>query len=186
VHSSENTVLMVVCMRRRFFEAKHEELDSQLFAQHRELFPAEAYSLDAFLWAVATVRSRVHPPLDGAAVALVPVADLVRHRSLLACADKDLCLAGSMHDARWLLAGAQVRHRRGEGVCVRWAAQSAGPLFAKGQVHRRAPCMHACCSGGGFQSLISDRIQEGTPHVCTLTASYSRCTCLSCGNQSSL
>ena len=64
-------------MRRSFFEAKHAELESQLFAPHREAFPAGAFSLEAFLWAVASVRSRVHPPLDGAAVALVPVADLV-------------------------------------------------------------------------------------------------------------
>ena len=71
--------MMVLCLRRQFFEAKHEELDAQLFAQRRDLFPAEAYSLPAFLWAVASVRSRVHPPLDGAAVALVPVADLVWH-----------------------------------------------------------------------------------------------------------
>ncbi len=34
--------------------------------------------MDSFLWAVATVRSRIHSPLDGDYVALVPLADLVR------------------------------------------------------------------------------------------------------------
>ena len=54
------------------------ELDIELFSQHREAFPKDVFTLDAFLWAVATVRSRVHSPLDGDYVALVPLADLVR------------------------------------------------------------------------------------------------------------
>lgn len=45
---------------------------------HPDVFPPEVYTLDGFLWAVATVRSRVHSPLDGEDVALVPLADLVR------------------------------------------------------------------------------------------------------------
>lgn len=70
-------------MRRQFFEAKYAELEEQLFAPHREAFPPESHQLDDFLWAVATVRSRVHSPLDGEDVALVPLADLVRPLSSL-------------------------------------------------------------------------------------------------------
>jgi hypothetical protein len=62
---------------RQFFEAKHAELEEQLFAAHRNAFPPHSHELDDFLWAVATVRSRVHSPLDGEDVALVPLADLV-------------------------------------------------------------------------------------------------------------
>ena len=50
---------------RAFFEGKYAELDAELFSRHREAFPRETFTLDAFLWAVATVRSRVHSPLDG-------------------------------------------------------------------------------------------------------------------------
>lgn len=64
--------------RRHFFEGKYAELEEQLFANYRDVFPSEVYTLDGFLWAVATVRSRVHSPLDGDDVALVPLADLVR------------------------------------------------------------------------------------------------------------
>jgi hypothetical protein len=35
-------------------------------------------SYERFLWAVGTVRARTHAPLDAAAIALVPLADLVR------------------------------------------------------------------------------------------------------------
>ena len=71
-------MLLVMCLLacRSFFEARHADLDAQLFTQQRDVFPASAFSLEAFLWAVATVRSRVHPPLDGAAVALVPCCRL--------------------------------------------------------------------------------------------------------------
>lgn len=41
-------------------------------------FPAATFSEAAFLWAVAAVRSRVHAPLEGDQLALVPLADLVR------------------------------------------------------------------------------------------------------------
>ena len=74
----------VTCCRA-FFEGKHAELDAELFSRHREAFPRETFTLDAFLWAVATVRSRVHSPLDGDYVAMVPLADLVRLVSLPCC-----------------------------------------------------------------------------------------------------
>jgi hypothetical protein len=63
---------------RQFFQATWADLDAGLFAGDRATFPADAFSCDAFLWAAATVRSRVHGPLDGGAAALVPLADQVR------------------------------------------------------------------------------------------------------------
>ena len=44
-------------------------------------------SYERFLWAVGTVRARTHAPLDGAASALVPLADLVivPSRNLFRC-----------------------------------------------------------------------------------------------------
>ena len=44
----------------------------------RRLFPADVFTEEAFLWAVAAVRCRVHAPLDGDQLALVPLVDLVR------------------------------------------------------------------------------------------------------------
>jgi hypothetical protein len=41
------------------------------------------YTYDAFVWAACTVRARSHPPLDGADIALVPLADLVGAGCLL-------------------------------------------------------------------------------------------------------
>lgn len=43
-------------------------------------------SYERFLWAVGTVRARTHAPLDGAASALVPLADLVGPRQMVFCA----------------------------------------------------------------------------------------------------
>lgn len=62
---------------RAFFKARFEQLEDSLFEQHRDLFPPHVFSFQAFLWAVSTVRARVHPPLEGDRVALVPGADLV-------------------------------------------------------------------------------------------------------------
>ncbi|KAK9826401.1 hypothetical protein WJX81_000123 [Elliptochloris bilobata] len=74
------SVLLSVQGYRQFFEAKYAELDAGLLSQHRDVFPADMYSYDRFLWAVGTVRARTHAPLDGAASALVPLADLAAHR----------------------------------------------------------------------------------------------------------
>ncbi len=75
MHSSGVDVPVLRC--RAFFEGRYAELDAELFFKHREAFPRDVFTQDAFLWAVATVRSRVHSPLDGDYVALVPLADLV-------------------------------------------------------------------------------------------------------------
>lgn len=48
-----------------------------MLAPNRANFPAATFSEAAFLWAVAAVRSRVHAPLEGDQLALVPLADLV-------------------------------------------------------------------------------------------------------------
>jgi len=53
-------------------------LEADLFSSDRQLFPAEVFTYDGFLWAAATVRGRAHAPLDGASIALVPLADQVR------------------------------------------------------------------------------------------------------------
>jgi [ribulose-bisphosphate carboxylase]-lysine N-methyltransferase len=64
---------------RAFFAARFASLEDALFARDRELYPADAYSAAHFAWAAATVRARVHPPLEGAAAAIVPGVDLVGH-----------------------------------------------------------------------------------------------------------
>ena len=45
--------------------------------QHPDAFPADVFTWESFLWAVATVRARIHAPLQGQQAALVPFADLV-------------------------------------------------------------------------------------------------------------
>lgn len=44
---------------------------------HASNASAGVFTAEAFLWAVCTVRARVHAPLEGEQVALVPFADLV-------------------------------------------------------------------------------------------------------------
>ena len=51
-----------------------------MLAPARSSFPEATFTEEAFLWAVAAVRSRVHAPLEGDQIALVPLADLVRIR----------------------------------------------------------------------------------------------------------
>jgi hypothetical protein len=63
--------------RRQFFREQYEQLQASLFGPNRAAFPAEAFSYDRFAWAVATVRSRLHAPLDADPVTLVPLADAV-------------------------------------------------------------------------------------------------------------
>jgi hypothetical protein len=58
-------------------------LDEQLFSPNRAVFPAERFSYSSFSWAVASVRSKLHAPLDADPVALVPLADAVRRIRLL-------------------------------------------------------------------------------------------------------
>ena len=64
-------------MYRDFFEDQWHSLNHNLFSQAPGLFPQDSFSYDRFLWAVATLRAHVHAPLQGAQVALVPLADLV-------------------------------------------------------------------------------------------------------------
>ena len=77
---------------RAFFEGRFAELDAELFSKHREAFPKDDFTLDAFLWAVATVRSRVHSPLEGEYVALVPLADLGRIRMVQLSTLMKMCM----------------------------------------------------------------------------------------------
>ncbi|BDA46746.1 Actin-histidine N-methyltransferase [Coccomyxa sp. Obi] len=107
---------------RQFFEAKFAELEEQLFMPHPDVFPPEVYALDGFLWAVATVRSRVHSPLDGEDVALVPLADLVRHRKVEG-AKWVLQLAGGLFSkAQALVVEAERDYAEGEVVTMDYGA----------------------------------------------------------------
>jgi len=63
-----------------FFRGKHAELEGGVFSANRALFPAERYSLDAFLWAVSAVRGAVHGPLEGERLAVVPLISALPHR----------------------------------------------------------------------------------------------------------
>lgn len=64
---------------RAYFAERFAELDASIFSKDRTLFPEAAFSAAAFAWAAATVRARVHAPLDGADAAIVPGADLAAH-----------------------------------------------------------------------------------------------------------
>ncbi|KIZ00282.1 rubisco large subunit N-methyltransferase [Monoraphidium neglectum] len=70
---------------RQFFRQTFADMEEGLFAPDRALFPADAYTYESFVWAVATVRSRTHAPLDGGAIALVPLADQLPHRRAANC-----------------------------------------------------------------------------------------------------
>lgn len=62
---------------RQFFQEQYQALDAELFSPNRSAFPAQAFNADSFAWAVATVRSKLHAPLDTDNIALVPLADAV-------------------------------------------------------------------------------------------------------------
>ena len=62
---------------RAFFQATFKQLQAGLFAQSPQAFAPAVFSFPHFLWAVAAVRGRSHAPLDGAKIALVPLADMV-------------------------------------------------------------------------------------------------------------
>ncbi|KAK9806256.1 hypothetical protein WJX72_007461 [[Myrmecia] bisecta] len=64
---------------RQFFEGRYAELEAEVFASAREVFDEQSFAYLEFLWAVSVVRGKVHAPLDGESVALVPFADLVQH-----------------------------------------------------------------------------------------------------------
>lgn len=64
---------------RSFFESRFFQLQQELFSQHPGTFPSSIFTLEKFLWAVGTVRSRLHSPLEGDDVAMVPVADATPH-----------------------------------------------------------------------------------------------------------
>ncbi len=62
---------------RDFFDDRWLDLKEHVFGSAPDLFPSDHFSYESFLWAVATLRAHVHPPLQGSQVALVPLADLV-------------------------------------------------------------------------------------------------------------
>ncbi|KXZ52475.1 hypothetical protein GPECTOR_9g519 [Gonium pectorale] len=73
-------VLQTLSGYMAFFRSTFTQLQSGLFAASPAVFPPSVFTLPHFLWAVAAVRSRSHPPLDGDKIALAPIADLVSHR----------------------------------------------------------------------------------------------------------
>ena len=68
---------LALSVNRSFFGSKFEELQTTLFASNPSVFPAAVFTFEDFLWAVCTVRARLHAPLEGEQAALVPFADLV-------------------------------------------------------------------------------------------------------------
>jgi hypothetical protein len=69
---------------RQFFFEQYQQLDEELFSPNRTVFPADRFNYTSFSWAVASVRSKLHAPLDADPVALVPLADAVSLRQLSA------------------------------------------------------------------------------------------------------
>lgn len=73
----------VLLFCREYFEETYAQLSASLFSQHPGAFPPDVFTSVAFTWAAVTVRSRSRPPLVGDDFALVPIADLVRHASII-------------------------------------------------------------------------------------------------------
>ncbi|PNW71607.1 hypothetical protein CHLRE_16g661350v5 [Chlamydomonas reinhardtii] len=63
-----------------FFRSTFAQLQAGLFTANPAAFPPAVFTLPNFVWAVAAVRSRSHPPLEGDKIALAPLVDLVSHR----------------------------------------------------------------------------------------------------------
>jgi hypothetical protein len=78
-HHTKLTLIIRSAPHRQFFQTRYEDLQQGLFAQQAALFPADVFTFDNFLWAVATVRSRAHAPLEADKIALVPLADSIPH-----------------------------------------------------------------------------------------------------------
>ncbi|GMH34132.1 hypothetical protein BSKO_01966 [Bryopsis sp. KO-2023] len=79
----EGTQLWQSCLGYRdFFAQKFKDLQATVFASNPTIFDPSVFTFEAFCWGVGTVRARVHPPLDGNDVAMVPMADLVVHSRL--------------------------------------------------------------------------------------------------------
>ncbi|KAI7846455.1 hypothetical protein COHA_000066 [Chlorella ohadii] len=65
---------------RAYFQQRYEQLQAELLQPNAQVFDPAVFSFDAFLWAACTVRARSHAPLDGANLALVPLADMTQHQ----------------------------------------------------------------------------------------------------------
>jgi hypothetical protein len=95
---------------RQFFFEQYQQLDEELFSPNRAVFPADRFNYTSFSSAVASVRSKLHAPLDADPVALVPLADAVRaawtgHACALAwCSSSSLyMIAAAIRMPWWLL-----------------------------------------------------------------------------------
>ncbi|MEW5304886.1 MAG: hypothetical protein WDW36_007463 [Sanguina aurantia] len=72
-------LLEQVIAYREYFSSRCSELQQDLFASQPAAFPPSVFTQAAFLSAAAAVRSSTHAPLEGEDIALVPLADQVRH-----------------------------------------------------------------------------------------------------------
>ncbi|WIA29476.1 hypothetical protein OEZ86_011977 [Tetradesmus obliquus] len=102
---------------KQFFFEQYQSLDEQLFSPNRAAFPVERFSYGSFCWAVASVRSRLHAPLDADPVALVPLADALPHRRNANAAWK-LKSAGLFGKGKVLSVEATRAVRKGEAVVM--------------------------------------------------------------------
>lgn len=119
-HLKGTQLLKELASYREFFKSKFTELTQPggaLAGGLPGLLAAEDISWDKFLWAVAAVRSRTHPPLELSAIALVPLADAVRHRR-----DGNVMWkvkpSGLLGRSKQLVVEAARKIRKGEEVCL--------------------------------------------------------------------
>eukprot|EP00775_Hariotina_reticulata_P010446 gene10446-10604_t len=102
---------------KQFFMEQYQQLDQGLFSQNRPAFPVDKFSYSNFVWAVASVRSRLHSPLDADPVAMVPVADAVPHKRTANAVWK-LKAAGLFGKGKQLTVEATRAVRKGEAIVM--------------------------------------------------------------------
>eukprot|EP00793_Prasinoderma_coloniale_P002089 PRCOL_00002597-RA len=63
---------------REYLAYEYGELSEGLFSDFPDVFDPSVFTADALAWAFGVLRSRSHPPLTGAELALAPGADVAR------------------------------------------------------------------------------------------------------------
>eukprot|EP00882_Tetradesmus_deserticola_P024104 GHRQ01026330.1.p1 GENE.GHRQ01026330.1~~GHRQ01026330.1.p1 ORF type:complete len:451 (+),score=161.10 GHRQ01026330.1:119-1471(+) len=102
---------------KQFFSEQYQQLNEELFSPNRAAFPADRVNRTSFSWAVASVRSKLHAPLDADPVALVPLADALPHRRNANAAWK-LKSAGIFGKGKVLAVEATRAVRKGEALVM--------------------------------------------------------------------
>eukprot|EP00210_Caulerpa_lentillifera_P000767 g742.t1 len=64
---------------RLFFEQQYNQLIETVFQKDRQLFKEELFTFDKFCWAVGSVRSQLHPPLEKDKISLLPIVSNIGH-----------------------------------------------------------------------------------------------------------